>query len=131
MNALGTFLAVGAGGAVGSMLRYAVTLVMVGRFGPGFPWHTLTINIVGSFLIGAISAYVQRTTGVSPTTTAFLTVGILGGFTTFSTFTYDTMTLANDGATGLALAYCAGSVLLGVLAAIVGSSLARLALHAA
>lgn len=127
---LAAFLAVGAGGALGSMLRYAVTLVMVERLGPGFPWHTAAINVVGSFAIGAIAAYVQSSAGLPPLVSAFTMVGILGGFTTFSTFSYDTLTLISDGAGGLALAYCAGSVLLGVLAAFAGMGLARLALHA-
>lgn len=131
MNSLATLLAVGAGGAIGSMLRYAVTLAMVERLGPGFPWHTLAINIVGSLCIGAASAYVQGTTSISPALSAFLTVGILGGFTTFSTFSYDTVTLLNDGAPGLALAYCLGSVVAGIGAAIAGLALVRLALHAA
>lgn len=127
---LAAFLAVGAGGALGSMLRYAVTLVMVERLGPGFPWHTAAINVVGSFAIGAIAAYVQSSAGLPPLVSAFTMVGILGGFTTFSTFSYDTLTLISDGAGGLALAYCAGSVLVGVLAAFAGMGLARLALHA-
>lgn len=103
---------------------------MVTRLGPGFPWHTLAINVVGSFLIGAVSAYIQGTTGLSPALGAFLTVGVLGGFTTFSTFSYDTLTLLGDGATGLAVAYCAGSVIVGVAAAIAGVSLVRLGIHA-
>lgn len=131
MNALAPLLAVGAGGAIGSMLRYAVTLAMVERLGPGFPWHTLAINLVGSFCIGAVSAYVQGTASVSPALSAFLTVGILGGFTTFSTFSYDTVTLVNDGALGLAVAYCLGSVVAGIAAAIAGMALVRFALHAA
>jgi CrcB protein len=132
MNSLLAFLAVGAGGAIGSMLRYAVTLVVVERIGPGFPWHTVLINVAGSFLIGVIAVYAQSSSvGISPVVSAFAVVGVLGGFTTFSTFSYDTVTLFSDGAGGLALAYCAGSVILGVVAAVAGMSLTRLALHAA
>lgn len=131
MNSLLAFLAVGAGGAFGSMLRYAVTLVVVERIGPGFPWHTVLINVAGSFLIGVIAVYAQSSVGISPIVSAFAVVGVLGGFTTFSTFSYDTVTLFADGAGGLALAYCAGSVILGVVAAVAGMSLTRLALHAA
>lgn len=130
MKSIAPLIFVGAGGAIGSILRYAVTMAMVTRLGPGFPWHTLAINVVGSFLIGAVSAYIQGTTGLSPALGAFLTVGVLGGFTTFSTFSYDTLTLLGDGATGLAVAYCAGSVIVGVAAAIAGVSLVRLGLHA-
>jgi fluoride exporter len=125
------FVAVGLGGALGSMLRYAVTLWSIERIGPGFPWHTAGINVVGSFLIGVVAVYAQSGMGLSPYMSAFATVGILGGFTTFSTFSYDTVTLLGDGVPTLALAYCAGTVLLGVLAALAGMALARLALHAA
>ncbi len=131
MRPLLAFLAVGAGGAVGSMLRYAVTIWMVDRVGPGFPWHTVAINVIGSFLIGAVAAYAQSSTGVSPLLGTFVMVGVLGGFTTFSTFSFDVLTLVSDGAAGLALAYCAGSVILGISAAAAGIALARAALHAA
>ncbi|HEY1655688.1 MAG TPA: CrcB family protein [Candidatus Tumulicola sp.] len=124
-------MAVGLGGALGSILRYAVALWTVERIGPGFPWHTAAINIVGSLAIGAVAAYVQSGVGVSPLVSAFVMVGILGGFTTFSTFSFDTLTLIADGAGGLALAYCAGTVILGLLAAFAGMALTRLALHAA
>jgi fluoride exporter len=124
------FLAVGVGGAIGSMLRYAATIWMVDRVGPGFPWHTLTINVAGSFLIGVVAAYAQSSIGVSPLLGTFLMVGVLGGFTTFSTFSFDVLTLVSDGAPGLAFAYCAGSVILGISAAAAGIALARVALQA-
>jgi CrcB protein len=125
------FLAVGAGGAIGSMLRYAVTLWMVDRVGPGFPWHTIAINVVGSFLIGAFAAYAQSSLGVSPFLSAFVVVGVLGGFTTFSTFSFDTLTLSSEGAAGVAFAYCAGSVIAGLLSAAAGVAIVRAAVHAA
>ncbi len=131
VKAAAAFLAVGAGGAIGSMLRYAVTLWMVEKLGPGFPWHTALINVVGSFLIGVIAVYAQSSIGLSPTVGAFAVVGVLGGFTTFSTFSYDTITLIADGAGGLAFAYCVGTVVLGLSAAVAGMALARIALHAA
>jgi fluoride exporter len=131
MKPLVAFLLVGLGGALGSMLRYAVALVSVQRIGPGFPLHTVVINIVGSFLIGVVAIYTQSSIGLSPYMSAFLTVGVLGGFTTFSTFSFDTVTLIADGAWSLALIYSAGSVVGGVAAAIAGMALARAALHAA
>lgn len=130
MKPLLAFVAVGLGGALGSMLRYAVALWSVERIGPGFPWHTAAINVVGSFLIGVVAVYTQSSVGLSPYMSAFAIVGILGGFTTFSTFSYDTVTLLADGVPSVALAYCAGSVVLGILAALAGMELARLALHA-
>jgi CrcB protein len=131
VKALYDFLAVGAGGAIGSMLRYAVTLLTVERLGPGFPWHTFAINVTGSFLIGVIAIYAQSSVGWSPYVGTFLVVGVLGGFTTFSTFSYDTVTLFADGAPQLALAYCAGSVLFGIVAAVAGMAVARVALRLA
>jgi CrcB protein len=125
------FLAVGIGGAIGSMLRYGVSVWMVDKTGPGFPWHTALINVVGSFLIGVVAVYTQSSIGFSPLIRAFAMVGILGGFTTFSTFSYDTLTLLSDGANGLALAYSAGTVILGLSAAAGGMAIARIALHAA
>ncbi len=130
MKPVVAFLAVGTGGAIGSMLRYAVTLWMIDRVGPGFPWHTALINVIGSFLIGAVAAYVQSSLGVSPLISAFVMVGILGGFTTFSTFSFDTLTLLSDGSVGMALAYAAGTVILGISAAAAGIAIARVALHA-
>ncbi|MEO7201459.1 MAG: CrcB family protein [Candidatus Tumulicola sp.] len=126
---LGAFAAVAAGGAIGSMLRYAVAIVMVERLGPGFPWHTALINVAGSFCIGVIAAYAQSSTGLSPYVGAFLTIGVLGGFTTFSTFSFDTVTLLSE-SPALAVAYCVGSVVLGVLAAIAGLAGGRAVLHA-
>ncbi len=130
MKPILAFLAVGAGGAIGSMMRYAVALWTVERMGAGFPWHTAAINISGSFLIGVVAVYSQSSIGISPYMSAFAMVGVLGGFTTFSTFSYDTVTLLSDGSPTVALAYCVGTVLLGVVAALAGTAVARLALHA-
>ena len=130
MRPILAFLAVGAGGAFGSMLRYAVTLWMVDRVGPGFPWHTVVINVAGSFLIGAVVASAQAGIGPSPFLSTFVVVGVLGGFTTFSTFSFDTLTLLSDGSAGVALAYCTGSVIAGLLSAAGGVAIVRAAMHA-
>lgn len=130
MKPLLAFALVGIGGALGSMLRYAIAILSIERIGPGFPWHTAGINVVGSFLIGVIAVYSQSGIGLSPYVSAFAMVGVLGGFTTFSTFSYDTVTLLSDGVPTIALAYCCGSVILGVLGAMTGMGLARIALHA-
>jgi CrcB protein len=124
------FAVVGIGGALGSMLRYAITILSVERIGPGFPWHTAAINILGSFLIGIVATYSQSSIGLSPYVSAFAMVGVLGGFTTFSTFSYDTVTLLSDGVPTIALAYACGSVIVGVLGAMAGMALARIVLHA-
>ena len=124
-------LAVGLGGAIGSILRYAIAFWSVGRFGPGFPWHTLAVNVVGSFLIGVFAVYARSSVAFSPYVSTFLIVGVLGGFTTFSTFSYDTLTLLSESAPQLALAYCGGSVAAGIAAAMAGMTVARVALRLA
>jgi fluoride exporter len=111
-----TYLSVALGGALGSMARYA-TGVYVGRWlGTAFPWSTLLINIVGSFLIGAFAESFALRWDASQSTRVFLVVGICGGYTTFSTFSLDVVTLINRGETLTAGAYIVASVALGLLA---------------
>lgn len=84
--------------------------------------------MLGSFLIGIVIELGQtRALGVTPELRTFLAVGVLGGFTTFSSFAFESLTLIQDGAPGLATAYAAGSIVLGVIAALAGVALARLA----
>lgn len=119
-------VAVAAGGALGSVLRYAVTIAVTQRAGPGFPWATLLINVVGSFAIGAIAELaLTRAFGVSPQVRLFAAVGVLGGFTTFSTFSLDFVGLVGERAFVPALAYATGSVVLGIAAAYAGMVIAR------
>lgn len=109
------------GGGIGSVLRYAVTLGVTQRLGPGFPWGTFAINIAGSLIIGMVFELSQtRALGVTPLVRIFLMTGVLGGFTTFSTFSLDMVTLAGERAATLALLYGAGSVIIGFIAAFGG-----------
>jgi CrcB protein len=120
-------LAVGIGGGIGAILRYAIGLAFIQRFGPGFPWGTFVINVTGCFFIGVIAQLaLSRSFGVTPTVRLFAATGVLGGYTTFSTFSLDTMVLAADGAFALSAAYAMGSVVAGILAAYAGQILARL-----
>ncbi|HMD02959.1 MAG TPA: fluoride efflux transporter CrcB [Candidatus Baltobacteraceae bacterium] len=122
-------LAVALGGALGSVLRLLVATVATQRFGPGFPYGTFAINISGSFAIGLIAELaLTRVLGFPVELRTFLTVGVLGGFTTFSSFSLESLNLIRDGAPFLALAYALGSVALGVSAAYCGVIAARLAL---
>lgn len=124
-------LAVLAGGGIGSVLRYAVTFGMTQRLGPGFPWWTFAINVSGSFVIGAVAEITQtRVFGGSPLIRIFLMTGVLGGYTTFSTFALDTWQLLSDRVAYLAFAYAIGSVVLGICAAFCGIALARVVSHA-
>lgn len=123
MTTASTLLQVAAGGAIGASARY-LTNVTAGRLlGAGFPWGTLTVNIVGSFLMGVLVVVLAHkdATRLAP----FLMTGVLGGFTTFSAFSLDTITLWERGQTGLALAYVAGSVVLSLAAILAAMHLFR------
>ncbi|MDB5039717.1 MAG: camphor resistance protein CrcB [Candidatus Eremiobacteraeota bacterium] len=114
------------GGAIGSVLRWATVVLTVQRFGPGFPLGTLTVNVVGSFLIGIVAGLADSATpGLSPTMRLFLATGILGGFTTFSSFSLDTLNVERASGSMLALLYVAISVCVGLAAALGGVALAR------
>ncbi|MFY0992940.1 fluoride efflux transporter FluC [Halomonas sp. C05BenzN] len=105
------YLAVGAGSALGCSLRYQVSLAMAGIAGPVFPWATLLVNTLGSWLIAAFVAYAtRRTAGRVARWQPFLVAGFCGGFTTFSLFGLETLQLLEQGRAGLALAYVLLSV---------------------
>lgn len=109
------------GGGIGSFLRYAVTFAVTQRLGPGFPYATFGINVLGSVLIGIVAELSQtRALGVTPLARIFLMTGVLGGFTTFSTFSLDMVTLAGERASVLAIVYGLGSVVCGFAAAYAG-----------
>lgn len=107
-------LAVAAGGAAGSALRY-VTMSAVGHWlGAGFPWGTLVVNALGSFVMGVLVEVWALTWTASPELRAFLAVGVLGGFTTFSTFSLDVVYLIERQQTTAAAGYVAASLALSV-----------------
>ena len=114
------------GGGIGSVVRYLVTLGVTQRFGPGFPWATMLINVSGSLIIGVVFEMSQtRAIGMSQTMRLFLMTGILGGYTTFSTFSLDMVLLFGERAAAFALLYAAGSVVLGLAGAFAGIILVR------
>ena len=117
-------LLVAAGGAIGSVLRWLLSGAMQRLTRSPFPWGTFTVNAIGSFAIGAIAALALERALVSPAARLFLITGILGGFTTFSAFSYETLALLRDGQWGSAAGYALGSVALGVLAAGAGYAVA-------
>ncbi len=121
-----SFLMVGIGGAIGAMARHGVGLASIRALGPGFPYGTLIVNILGSFLMGILIAWlVRRTGGSSNEMRLFLATGFLGGFTTFSAFSLDTIVLYERGEIGIALFYVFASVVASVLALIAGLWLIR------
>ena len=120
-------LAVAGGGALGATARY-VTMSLIGQYaGADFPWGTLFVNVCGSFLIGALVELGALHWSMAPETRAFLVVGILGGFTTFSTFTLDIATLVERHAMLMALWYVIASVMAGLVAFFAGLALVRTA----
>jgi fluoride exporter len=120
-------LLVALGGAIGSVARW-VSVLLVGQYaGISYPWGTLSVNLAGSFLIGLIGALARTASlGVTPDVRLFLVTGVLGGFTTFSSFSFELLGLFQRGAIGPALAYAIGSVGLGLTAAWLGFAFARL-----
>jgi fluoride exporter len=117
-------LGVALGGALGSVLRWWLSGAVQRITGSPFPWGTFTVNAVGSFAIGAIAALALERTLISPAMRVFLITGILGGFTTFSAFSYETFGLLRDAQWGAALGYAFGSVAVGVTCATLGFALA-------
>lgn len=116
-----------AGGAVGSGARYLVYLAMGRWLGAGFPWATLTVNVVGSFLMGMIVEVIMLKAQGSPELRTFLATGVLGGFTTFSAFSLDVAALYERGAADVAILYVVASVLLSILALVMGLAVIRTA----
>ncbi|MBA4179435.1 MAG: fluoride efflux transporter CrcB [Anaerolinea sp.] len=114
-----------AGGGLGSALRYLVGSVVASHAGSGFPWGTFAINVAGSFLIGIIATLADEPGSVGPSARVFLVVGVLGGFTTFSAFSLETVRLLEDGQVTRALVYIGGSAGLAIFAAALGVWSAR------
>jgi CrcB protein len=121
-------LAVAIGGAIGSVARYLVGIGSTKLFGLAFPWGTLIINIAGSFMIGAFIELFALKWNLSQVARVFLTVGVCGGFTTFSTFSLDSYLLMERGELWPAAAYVAASVLLSIAALVAGLHFIRAAL---
>ncbi len=116
-----------AGGGIGSGLRHGVNVGAARWLGAEFPWGTLAVNVIGSFLIGAFAAWFAfRGDGhMTSSLRLFLTTGLLGGFTTFSAFSLDVAVLFERGDTALAAAYVVASVVLSLAAIFTGLWLVR------
>lgn len=113
------------GGALGAGARHLVGALMLARLGPGYPWWTLSVNVVGGFLMGLLAGVLARTGG-SEQLRYFLGVGILGGFTTFSAFSLETWRMIETGQIGIAIGYASASVIGSVAALALGIGLARI-----
>ena len=121
-------LSVALGGALGAISRYYV-VVQVGHWlGLSFPYGTLVVNILGSFILGALTEIMALSWSVSQEVRAFMVVGVLGSFTTFSTFSLDVVYLFERGQTTSAAFYIAASVILAIAAFMLGLRVFRLIL---
>jgi fluoride exporter len=125
---MGAWVAVALGGAIGSVGRFWLTGLMAAITGPRFPWGTLLINVLGSFIIGLVGGITltPARVGLHPDLRIFLMTGVCGGFTTFSAFSLQTLELMQAGETIPALAYALGSVVLCVIATFAAWELGRL-----
>ena len=129
LELVGVVLSVAAGGALGAVGRYSLTSWVAGTTSSTFPWGTALVNVLGSFALG-FALVAMTTRPVSDEVRGFLTAGVLGAFTTFSTFSGETVTLVESGLYGRATAYVLGSVLLGLLGVVAGAALASSTLDA-
>jgi CrcB protein len=114
-----------AGGGIGAIGRFAVALWIDARTSPAFPWGTFAVNALGCFAIGLLATLADLRGAIPPGLRLFLVAGLLGGFTTFSTFGLETWRLVEDGRWTWAVLYATGSVAVGVVAVVVGVVLAR------
>ena len=119
------YLIVFIGAGIGGALRHGVNVAATRYFGFGFPYGTLVVNIAGSFVMGLFAGYFAFRPGVPQHLRLFLTTGILGGFTTFSSFSLDTALLIERHSFGLAAGYVVGSVAAGLSALFLGLALFR------
>jgi len=119
------YLIVFLGAGIGGALRHGVNVGSARLFGFGFPYGTLIVNVVGSFLMGLLAGYFAFRPGIAQHARLFLTTGILGGFTTFSAFSLDTALLIERHSYGLAAGYMVGSVAASVSALFFGLAVFR------
>ena len=121
-----SLLIVGFGGFLGTVMRYLTSLFFQANSFSTFPWGTFSVNILGSLLIGVFYGLSERTTIISPEFRLFLTVGICGGFTTFSSLTNDAFILMQDKEWLKLSLYASMSFFLGLLAVFIGRNLIKL-----
>ena len=118
-----TLIHVALGGAIGAVLRHMAVAFAGRAFGPAFPWGSFAVNVAGSLAMGFLAMLLLDRAG--PRFAPFLLTGILGGFTTFSAFSWDALNLWQKGQVGVAGAYVAGTLTATLLAVALGAALAR------
>jgi CrcB protein len=122
---LTSYVLVLVGGGVGALARYVAGVAIMERYGGRFPLGTLTINVTGSFLIGLLMTLMTTRLGINPRWRLLLVTGFLGGYTTFSSFEWETYSAVRDGQFWAGMLNVAASVMLGYAAVWLGSMLAR------
>jgi CrcB protein len=115
-----TLIGIGVAGAAGSLARYGVDGLVAKRTAGAFPWGTLAVNVTGAFLVGLLFTVLTERFTVAPWLRSSLLIGLLGGYTTFSTFTLESYRLVEDGAWALGMANLCVSVVGGMLAVYLG-----------
>jgi CrcB protein len=125
MRGLETYLLVALGSALGGCLRYALSTLIAARHQSALPWGTLVINVSGSLVLGFFLAVALGRLALDPRLRLLVAVGFCGGYTTFSTFAWETATLLELRRTWLAAAYAAASALASVVAVLLGAALGR------
>ncbi|HEX5667772.1 MAG TPA: fluoride efflux transporter CrcB [Chitinophagaceae bacterium] len=118
-------LLVGAGSAIGGIVRLLIGKSIMQVFPYPFPLGTFIINISGSFLIGLLYALYGRSGNLSPSALLFLATGVCGGFTTFSAFSYENLLLLRSGHYMMAMVYITGSIIIGLLAVFAGYAIGK------
>jgi CrcB protein len=121
-----TYLAVAIGGALGALSRYIVDHYIEAREFGVFPWATFTINVSGCFLVGLVIAALVDRHHAPAWLRLGLVMGVLGGYTTFSTFSQETFDLLEEGRLATGMTYALGSVTVGVLGVLIGARLGRM-----
>ncbi len=122
---MNVIIAIFLGGGFGSVMRHYSILAARGLFGEAFPYGTLFVNVLGSLVIGIIMETAAQKSNIPAPVQALLVTGFLGGFTTFSAFSFDVYKLANTGQAVQAAAYVAASVFLSLLAVFAGAYLVK------
>jgi CrcB protein len=121
------YVAVAVGAMLGANLRFLVGNWAADQFGAEFPYGTLLVNVSGAFAIGIVLEFIGERVGISPVWRLFFATGFLGGYTTFSSYTWETLSLIQDGEWLPAAVYVFGSNLVGLVGVWLGSLVARLA----
>jgi CrcB protein len=119
------YLLVFVGGGLGATLRHVINVASARAFGTNFPYGTFIINITGSLVMGLVAGYLAFKGDAAQPWRLFIMTGILGGYTTFSAFSLDTVLLYERGEIGLAIFYILGSVLLAIAGLVAGLTLMR------